>query len=470
MRRAIMIVGALMVVLAIAVLLVVQSSWFENYVKQTIITSAEESTGGKVEIGTFHFYWRHLTAVATDFVIHGTEPAGAAPLLRVARAQLNLRLFTSLHHLWDIAYLGLDRPQANVIVYPDGHTNIPSPRQKSSGSPLETVVDLAIGRFELTNGLIALAAQKYELSVRGNNLRAQLSYNILSQDYRGQISLQPIYVVPGRNMPLDITVNLPLALSRDRIAVHDASIFSKQSAITLNASIQDLKDPKISAHATGHIALAEVPLSLKVRNGPSVLDLDANARVANHAIEVTSLRLSLGQSNFEASGNLAQGLAFQSRLALGEVASLADGANHPNELVSVTGTVALDSQNTYQVRGNLKDLDLASALRALGQTLLPYDGVLSGPIELRGNLSAGIRGLTAQGKISIAPGRHGIPLSGNLTASYAGLTDDVSIQKSLLTLPHSRLSVDGSMGKQLNVALTTTNLDDLFAVAGGFQT
>ena len=131
-RNAAIALGALIVVLAIAAILVVRSAWFQNYVKQTIIASTEDSTGGKAEIGTFHFDWTHLTAVATDFVIHGTEPAGAAPLLRVARVQLNLRLFTSLHHLWDITYLGIDRPQANVIVYPDGHTNIPSPRQKSS--------------------------------------------------------------------------------------------------------------------------------------------------------------------------------------------------------------------------------------------------------------------------------------------------------------------------------------------------
>ena len=64
----------------------------------------------------------------------------------------------------------------------------PSPRQKSTSnqSPLETVVDLAIGRFELTNGLITFAAQKQALNVRGNNLRAQLAYNILSQEYSGQ--------------------------------------------------------------------------------------------------------------------------------------------------------------------------------------------------------------------------------------------------------------------------------------------
>jgi hypothetical protein len=48
-------------------------------------------------------------------------------------------------------------------------------------------------------------------------------------------------------------------------------------------------------------------------------------------------------------------------------------------------------------------------------------------------------------------------------ASYSGRTDDVSIRNSRLTLPHSRLSVDGSIDKQLNIAISTTNLDDLFA-------
>src|ERR1700722_15718637 len=156
LRNIAIALSALILVLALAAVLVVQSRWFQNYVKQTIITSTEDSTGGKVEIGTFQFEWRHLTAVLTDFVIHGTEPAGSVPLARVARVQLNLRLFTSVHHLWGITYLGVDRPQANVIVYADGHTNIPSPKSVSAASPLETVVDLAIGRFELTNGELTL--------------------------------------------------------------------------------------------------------------------------------------------------------------------------------------------------------------------------------------------------------------------------------------------------------------------------
>ena len=426
-------VVALAIAGIIAGILIVQSQWFQNYIRQTILTSVEESTGGRAELGTLHFDWAHTTVVATDFVIHGTEAASAAPLLRVARVQLNLRLLPSLHHPWDISYLGVDRPQANVIVYSDGHTNVPSPRRKSTSneSPIESVVNLAIGRFELTNGLITLAAQKQELNIRGNNLRAQLSYNILSQDYRGQISLQPIYVVSGRNTPVDFTVNLPLTLSSKRIEVHDASIFSSASAITLNVSIQDMKDPKLSAHASGHIALADlknvanVPVSLKGPNLPAVIDLDGDASMQNNTIEVKGLRVAAFGGQF-------------------------------------SGDVSLKDFNEYEVRGDLQHLDLAKVMRAVGQAPLPYDGVLSGPIDIGGNLKAGLRGLTAQARLSIAPGR-GIPLSGNLVANYAGARDDVSIQKSLLTLPHTRLNIDGSVGRQLNVKLTTTNLDDLFS-------
>jgi translocation and assembly module TamB len=453
LRNAAIALGAFIVALAIVGILIVQSGWFQNYVKQTIVASTEAGTGGKAEIGTFHFDWTHLTAVATDFVIHGTETAGAAPLLRVARVQLNLRLFTSLHHLWDITYLGVTSPEANVIVYPDGHTNIPAPRQPASGnSPLETVVDLAIGRFEITNGLIAFAAQRHELNIRGNNLRAQLAYNILSQDYTGKLSLQPIYVVSGRNTPVDFTVSLPLTISHNRIDLHDASIFSSGSSITLDASIQDLKDPKISAHATGHIALAD--LSVKAGQSPSVIDLDANASMANSAIEVTKLRLSLGRSNVEASGSLNGGLSFQSRLALSELGSLLNQANLPNDIANLSGTATLDSQNSYSVRANLKKFDAK---------VLSYGGVLSGPIDITGNLNTGLRGLIAQAKFSVAPGSRGIPISGNLNATYSGARGDVSIQKSVLTLPHSRIGIDGSLGKQLNVGLTTTDLDDLFA-------
>ncbi len=206
-------VVALLVVLTVVATFVVQTDWFRAYVKQKIITSTEDSTGGKVEVNSFAFDWRHMRAVITGFVIHGNEPAGAAPFLSAQRVQVDIRLFTSIHHILDLAYLGVERPQANVLVFPDGRTNIPNPKQKSTSNqtPLETVVNLAVDHFELTNGLLTVASEKQQLNIRGNDLQAELWYNVLNQGYRGQLSFQPLYVASGRNTPVSFTITLPVA-------------------------------------------------------------------------------------------------------------------------------------------------------------------------------------------------------------------------------------------------------------------
>ena len=192
--------AGLIAVVVVAAILVVQTDWFRNYVREKIITATEEGTGGRVEVGSFSFSWRALEAVVSDFVIHGKEPAGAAPFVRASRVQVNLRLFTSLSRIVDISYLGIERPEVNVLVFADGTTNIPQPKDnkpKSDKTVLDTVVDLAVDYFQISNGTIAYNSQKQPIDVKGNNLRAQLWYNLLTQSYKGQVSLQPLYVVSG---------------------------------------------------------------------------------------------------------------------------------------------------------------------------------------------------------------------------------------------------------------------------------
>lgn len=532
-------IGALAVVLVVVALIVSQTDWFRNYVRDKIITSTEDSIGGKVEIASFGFDARRLHADVTDFVIHGNEPTSAAPFVRVGKVQLDIRLFTSIHHFLDIAYLGVDRPEVNVIVLPDGRTNIPTPRKKieSKETPVETVVNLAVGHFELTNGLLALASQKQSLNIRGNNLRAQIWYNVLNQGYKGELAFQPLYVASGRNTPVNFTVTLPVALQRDRIDFHEARITTAQSALLIDGSIEDIRNPKVSAHVNGHLALADLknagnlPLTIDSKNAPSTAALDANVTVASNSIQVTGLRLGLGQSTIEASGPLKTpngqgGLQFKSRLSLAELGRLAKVAARPEGIVLLNGTARLDANNNYQVTGNiqasnlsfqqqgqrisninlysaidldphllelkglrlaafggelvgnaslenfaryrvdasLRNFDIRTALQSTGQKQFPYDGIVSGPIEAAGDLNApATTSLAADARLSITPGKNGIPVSGRLYAAYNGATNDVRIQNSFLALPHSRLTLDGSVGKQMNVALTSTNLNDLLA-------
>lgn len=532
-------VVALVAGLGVAGILIVQTDWFRNYVKQKIIASTEESTGGKVEVGSFRFDWRHLRAAVTDFVIHGNEPAGAAPFLIARDVQLVVRPFTSIHHFLDVAYLGIDQPQANIIVFPDGRTNVPTPKTAltSKESPVQTVVDLAVGHFVLTNGQLVFASQKQALNVRASNLRAQLWFNVLKQRYAGQISLQPLYVVSGRNTPVDFTLTLPVAMQGDRVEFHDATITTPETKLLINGAVENLRDPKLSAHINGQVALVDlknafnVPLALGP-NIPSSVDVDASATASNNRIEVTGLRMGIGHSDIEASGTLkdtngARSLEFKSRLALGELGRLAKLAARPDGNVLLNGTAKLDASNNYQVagniqakglsfqqgaqrindvnlfsavyfdphnldlkglwlailsgefagdvalqdfahykvHGNLRNLNLRALAHAMGLKQFGYDGKVSGPMDAEGDLKATptTRGLTAHVRLAIAPGRQGIPVSGRLNADYSGASDNLRVENSYFMLPHTRLTLNGSVSNQLNISLTTSDANDLVA-------
>jgi translocation and assembly module TamB len=533
--------AALILVVGIAAIVIVQTDWFRNFVRQKIITATEEGTGGKVEVGSFSFDWRALEVVVTNFVIHGKEPSGAAPFVRVARVQVNIRLFTSLRRMLDFSFLGVERPEANVIVFADGTTNIPVPKKPKSDDTtiLDTVVDLAVNYFRISEGLLTFNSRKQAIDVSGRNLRAELWFNLVTRSYKGQLSLQPLYVVSGRNTPVVFTVALPVVLERKRVAFDGARLSTPASNITIDGSLEDLKNPKTNARVRGHIGLADLknlgdlPLDLNARGVPSVINVDGDASIADNRISVSAFRLGLGASNVEASGTLKdpQGngsLEFKTKLALDELGRLAKSAARPGGVVVASGRAKLDAANNYQITGNvegrdlsfspgaqrirnvdvftavsldphrldlkglrlsalggqftgdasmeefarynlngsLRNFDLQTASRVLGQKELPYSGVVSGPVQAQGDLKApGTKSITASAKLVITPGRRGVPVSGRIVAEYNGATDNVNVANSYIALPNTRLNLNGSLNNRLNVELTTKDLNDLLAAA-----
>ena len=69
-------------VLAFAAVLVLRSAWFSEQVRSRMVYEVEKATGGRTELGSFDFDWSTLTARVRGLVLHGTEGAGEAPLLR----------------------------------------------------------------------------------------------------------------------------------------------------------------------------------------------------------------------------------------------------------------------------------------------------------------------------------------------------------------------------------------------------
>lgn len=365
-------IAGLIVLLLLAAVVVMQTGWFRNYVRDKIIATTEESTGGKVEIGSFDFDLWHLRATIHNFVLHGTEPANVPPLLQGRMLQVDLRLFSGLKQALDLRSLIIDQPKANIIVNADGSTNVPAPKvkQPDNTSALETVVDLAIGHFELRNGSLLFADRPLPLDARGENLRATLDFNRVTQSYKGQIAMAPLYVNYAKNQPQNINVTLPVTLERDRITVADARVATPLSEVTLNGTVEHLLSPRISGHASARVAVQELEQAtgMKLAQGkdlPGAATADLNFSMAGDRIQVSAAHLALGDSTVEASGTLKDpggnppGLEFRSHLALGQLGRLFQVPARPEGVVNANGTAKLSGASGYQVAGNIQGQGLS---------------------------------------------------------------------------------------------------------------
>jgi translocation and assembly module TamB len=395
-------IAGLLLVLLVAGILIVRSAWFANFVRLKIITAVEEATGGRVEIRSFHFAWTHLRADVRDFVVHGLEPSGAAPLLRVRHLQVDLKLLSPFKGFVDIAYLLVDTPQANVIVFPDGRTNIPAPKIKkpSERSPVETIVNLAIGRFDLVNGSAAFLDQPTRFHATGQNLRAHLTYNTLNPSYAGEIDVMPLILRSGNNPPVNVNVKLPISMEKDKITFANAELTTPQSKIVLSGEMDhfNLPTPHSSAHVNAQVALDEVrraaglTIPLDLSHGPRFLTADLTAAIDQQRVQIQSARVTLGGSNLEAKGTLKDprrpgNLQFNATLALNELGRLLKVSARPEGILRAGGNATLRQDNSYTVTANVDGRGLGFHEGATHLTGINLDSALTADprrIELTG--------------------------------------------------------------------------------------
>jgi translocation and assembly module TamB len=360
----------LLLLLAVTAILILQSAWFANRVREKIIASVEEATGGKVELRSFAFDWMHLRADLRGFVLHGLEPAGAAPLLTVEDVQVGLKLTSPFTGFVNIASLLVDTPRANVMVFANGRTNIPAPKKPAQKNGLQTVVDLAIGRFDLVNGEAMFASKPARIDATGRNLRAHLTYNRVSDRYAGEVDIDPLLWRSGKQAPLAVQVKLPLWLERDRVILSNAQFATARSKVVLSGEVDHIDHPHTSAHVNAEVALdelrrvADLSLPLDLRHGPQLLRADVTGSMDEQRIDLASARVSLGGSNLEAKGTLRNPKApgnvqFRAALALGEIGRLLKLAQQPEGTLRAAGSAEIESIQAYRIKAKAEGRGLS---------------------------------------------------------------------------------------------------------------
>jgi len=167
----------------------------QNLARERLAAMLEQTTGGRVEIGSFRWHLLNLEADAGGLVIHGKEARGEAPLAAVEH--MNVRL--SLLGFWSprilLRNMEIVGPTLHIIVYPDGSTNVPQPRKpRKPGKPaLDTLFDLQAGHVSVRQGTLEFENREAEFDFQNR-------FTNLDFDARN-VTTAMRYVPPGGGDP-----------------------------------------------------------------------------------------------------------------------------------------------------------------------------------------------------------------------------------------------------------------------------
>ncbi|MFP5234885.1 MAG: translocation/assembly module TamB domain-containing protein [Acidobacteriota bacterium] len=236
------------VAVALAAVVAVLALWsnsaqFQNLVRERLAEQVENMTGGRVEIGAFHWRLLKLELEAENIVIHGDEPAGEAPYARIARLDARFSILGLARGI-RLRDLEIDEPRMHLIFYRDGQTNQPHPAHPEGGgrSGLDTLFSMQAGHVAVNNGWIDLDNRaafldfqnRYQpLDFRGDDVSVTMRYLAAAaqqpERYRIDAGVRDLTLarggtlqtkVPGVHGVLRATVDL----MRDAIAINDLTL------------------------------------------------------------------------------------------------------------------------------------------------------------------------------------------------------------------------------------------------------
>jgi translocation and assembly module TamB len=450
--------------LVLVAVLVVRSGWLREHVRQRLVTEVERATGGRAEIGSFDFDWRSLTLRVNDLVIHGTEPSGAPPLLRVDSVTAVLKIVSFLERLTDIQSVDVKRPQVHLMVRPDGTTNVPQPKTPVSKKPaVETLLNLAIGRFSVQDGSFDANSSKNPWNAAGQNLRAQFLYNRRTPSYHGDISIRPLHVQISNDLPVDMGATASLSVEKNRVTISRARIDTEHSNAEFSAVIRNFLSPEWQLEYKAHLSMDELTRMLRVgtrSEGIILIGGSASFRDFGHYLLTGALH--------------SAGLSFhQGVLHLRDVRADAAFRADPEKIDlsglrlsalggTFNGRARIEKLDRFRLEGEGNNLDVRRIAELVGSQRPPWDGLLSGPLELNGLLSdLNLGKFDARAQLVLSPAPDMVPVHGALDVTYDGYRGTVALGRSFVQLPSTRADFDGTLGRQLRVHFETASLGEL---------
>lgn len=455
-------VFALIVLLAAAALLVMQTRWFRQQVAKGIVDTVEDATGGRVELRSFRYDWRSLTAEARGFVLHGKEPAGGAPLFRAASVKIQIRILSVLNRDIDLQSLVVDQPAWRLIVNEDGSTNFPEPKVKRpTGEPLlEQLINLRVKHFELNRGTIAINLKEFPLDLGAENLRLATAYEARAARYRALMSAEQLRLAVPGVVRLGGAGALEAAIERDAIHFSRIDYQVDHSVITASGTLRHLAHPALDLATRARLDVREAGRIVglpQLNNG--LLDFEGGLAYGDAGLVLSGraraehVRYQEKHFTVPDARAAADLVLTASKITLKRLSVNTLGADF-------TGEAELDRYRDLRINGRVASLNTAAIGPLLRMSPLAWQGIASGPVHVAAQ-AAGRASATVDADLDILPGAAGIPVQGHVRARYRSAPEELLITSAAITLPHSQLTVSGTLGDRLALTLDTTAIEDL---------
>lgn len=457
-----------MIAAVVAGVVVIQTAWFKNLVRTRMESVVELATGGRVEIGSFSYNWRDLTAEVQSFVVHGTEPASAPPLFRAEKVKVGLKIISALEKKVDIASLIVDAPHVYITIGPDGSTNIPHPKiPRLNENVIDDLLDLRVQHIELRHGIAAYNSWRVPLDAIGEHLQMSLVYEAAGPRYLCAISSAHLHVSsPKLHTPAEFAMDSQLELAKNTIHVVRMNLSSGGMSIQSAGSITDLFSPRADFQVTAALPVRELnrlmQTPLEDRGG---LWFEGRATAGG-----SSPDRFIGKLNGHSLG-YAHGATAVHDVSVTSYADLTPDQMHLTNLQLSSpegrfrGSARIAELKRVSAEGEIEGLTIAEIGRLTGHPTGSLSGTLSGPVQVDAEVTPSkISGAKATATLAVTPGQGGLPLAGSLAIDYDERAGKLQLGNSQLDIGSTHAEVSGTLGASLAMHVVSRNLNDAIPV------
>lgn len=270
------VVGASLLVLVVLAAWYLNSGLFRRHLRSVVVARLERVTGGRVELGALRWQLWRLEIDAEDLTIHGTEPAGEAPLLHASRVHLHLKPLAFFSPHLGLRELEITTPRVHLIVSANGESNLPGPRaHRSAEEEVGQIIDMSIERVAISDGSLQWNERIVRLEFSGSDVVASTRWDAAQHRYVASVHLGRVGVHVENARPLALAADAEFTLYRNHLDVSTLRLSSAGSRLELSGTLDGFQAPSLAGRYRATLHLGEIAAALReprVRGGTAEID------------------------------------------------------------------------------------------------------------------------------------------------------------------------------------------------------